>query len=176
MTFRKTLGPPVTIEQIKSRRARSSRQKGKRAEYQLRDYLRKCGWTAHRVALSGAWAGAKGDVKASKNGREVLLECKRHTSKWTKFWLLLNDSIKESKDDVISVCVPGMEKQLVDISYTLDGIYESSMMYPLAKHHPLYEKYGKTFNRLPIMYKYLGNADILVIKDKFKPFVFFRFR
>lgn len=175
-TFRKLLKPPMTIEQTKSRQARASRRKGKRTEYSLRDFMRKCGWEANRVALSGAWSGAKGDVKATKGSKSCLLECKNHRRKWTDFWTMLEESTRITGDEVISVAVPTLEKQLVDIAYNLDAILDGNMIYPPMYHHPVYEKYKKTFKRLPAMYKYLGNSDILVIKDSFKPFIFFRFR
>ena len=53
----------------------------KRFEYRIVGHLRKLGWHAHRVPVSGAASVIKGDVIASRNGVRLRIDAKSTASK-----------------------------------------------------------------------------------------------
>lgn len=57
-------------------RGRSQRNRGRRAEYKIRDLFRTMGWKADRVPISGA-GSIKGDVIAYKGDIKIVAEVKR---------------------------------------------------------------------------------------------------
>lgn len=165
----------MTPEQ-KSKKSKSARRRGKRGEYLLRNYLRSMGWIADRVPTSGAAQGFKGDVKASKDGRNLTFENKNHSKKFAQFWVFMDEVHRNLHDDVVSVAVPGIPKQCCDISTSIAALLDADMLYVPVARHPLYEKYSRTLDRLGTLYKLVQDSDILVLKDDRKPFLFFRFR
>lgn len=156
---------------------RFSRQKGKRNEYALRDYLRRMGYQADRVPSSGAAQGFKGDIRGVKDGKTTLFELKARRDSYGTFYALI-DAIRATGTDRIGVTVPGLKKQCVDISGSLGGIYDVDPhgIYEFAQNSPFYEKHKRAFQRLAVMEELLGDSDILVVKDDRKPYIFFRFR
>jgi Archaeal holliday junction resolvase (hjc) len=166
----------MTDAEIKTRRAKAARRRGKRGEYGLRNYLRSLGWIADRVPTSGAAQGFKGDVVATRGSRKLIFECKNHSKKYAGFWTLIDDCQRSLHDDLLSVAVPQGSKICVDISTSLDAVFDSDSVYTVTSKHPLYEKHKRTFDRLETLSKLLGEADILVLKDNHRPFLFFRFR
>lgn len=56
---------------------RSAKRKGQQGEYELRDFLRECGWASDRVPGSGAFIGLPHDVTARCGGIKFDIEVKR---------------------------------------------------------------------------------------------------
>jgi hypothetical protein len=171
----------VTPEQ-KSKLSKRSRSRGKRAEYGLRNYLRSLNWLADRVPSSGASQGFPGDVKGTPppgsgaGERSVLFEVKNHTGKFAQFWVLLDRWQREAKNDLLSVAVPGAEHLCCDISTSLEAVFDSDGVYTLTNRHPLYKDFKSSFDRLPTLCKLVKGADVLVLKDNGRPWIFLRFR
>lgn len=139
-----------------------SRSKGIRGELALRDYLRERGYDAFRVPLSGASEGYKGDVVASKDGKIITFELKCRKESYTKIYELVREvfgGIMNSSRSQLMVVSDRWE----DIDRAVEGVFI---------HHP---KYDKTLNKLVKMKELLGTADILVLKDDRKPFLFVRY-
>jgi energy-coupling factor transporter ATP-binding protein EcfA2 len=168
-------GRPVTPEQ-KSKRSRSARARGKRAEYGLRNYLRQLGWQAERVPSSGASKGFPGDVRAVKGERSLLFEVKNHSESFSQFWVLLDRWRQTGGDDLLSIAVPGAAHLCCDISLGLEALFDGDGVYTLMERHPLYPEFKRTFNRLPTLSKLAERSDILVLKDNHRPWLFLRFR
>lgn len=153
-----------------------SRDKGKRAEYSLRDFLRLQGWKADRVPSSGAAQGFPGDIKAEKNGKTVLFELKARKDLFKNIYALYEENCKLSQDDVLALAVPGARNLCVTISSSLHAVYDGADYHTLMTTHPLYKKYKRTFGKIENLEKLLGQAEILVIKDDRRPFLFFRYQ
>ena len=152
-----------------------SRSKGKRGEYSFRDYLRRMGYQADRVPSSGAAQGFKGDVRAIKDGKTTLFELKTRKDSFKGFYDLMVD-VHATGTDRIGLTMPGLQKQCVDISTSIGGIYDTEGLYEFAHAQPFYEKHKRTFARLKTLEAMLGESDILVCKDDRSPYLFFRFR
>lgn len=153
-----------------------SRDKGKRNEYLLRDALRMMGWKADRVPSSGAAQGFPGDIKASRDGKDLLFELKARKDTFKMIYALYAEQISTQKDDVLAVAIPGGEKLCVAVSSSLDAVLGPVDLHSHVEHHPLFKKYKRTFAKIGNLQKLLGQADILAIKDNNKPFLYLRFR
>lgn len=69
---------------------RASRQKGMRGEYAVRDMFRLLGADAHRVPLSGAAQGFKGDVMVTFPDRQPFyIEVKKRRNEFDRIYKLL---------------------------------------------------------------------------------------
>jgi Holliday junction resolvase len=157
---------------------KASRDKGKRGEYNLRDYLRKQEWKADRVPSSGAAQGFKGDVKAThaKHGEKLFeLKCRKETFK--KIYELYYAHVAKAGDDLLAVAMPepGMQHVCVNISTSLEAVLGGADHHVLPQHHPLYAQYGRTFRKIANLEKLLGESDILVLRDDRQAFLFIRF-
>lgn len=167
----------MTEKEIKSKRSKSARERGRRAEYAVRNYLRMLGWTAERVPCSGAAAAIKGDVVANKGERKLTLEVKSHHGKFNKFWAMLDAYRRIKGDDLISVFIPSSTgRSVCDISESLEGLYDSDGVYELPNNLGLGVEWDVTLKRLPTLQRMVGDSDILVLHENRKPFLFFRFR
>lgn len=155
---------------------RSSKQKGYRGEILLRDYLRKAGWTSDRVPMSGAVAGLPGDVRGTKGNLSVLFEMKFRREEFKQVYALYDEHRKNAQDDVFSVALPGAEKLCLNMSTSLDAVFDGADYYNLAENHILYPKYKRTFAKMKKMQEWVKESDILVIKNNGKPLLFLRYR
>jgi hypothetical protein len=136
-----------------------SRDKGKRNEYSLRDYLRLHGWQADRVPSSGAAQGFKGDIKAAHpvHGPK-LFELKARKETFKRIYELYAANIRTQGDDVLAVAaaVPGADHVCVRLSSSLPAVIEGSDHYEVAKNHPLYKEFSRTFRQIGNLEKLLG--------------------
>jgi hypothetical protein len=155
---------------------RFSKQKGRRGEYTLRDFLRKAGWQSERVYASGAIPGLPGDVTAEKAGRKVLFEMKCRANSFAKIYALLDASQGTLKDDLVTVCLPGEQCLCADVSYSLDAVFDSDGVYTPVQRHPLAAEHKNAFKQLGTVHKWVGPAEILVLKDDRRPLMFVRYR
>lgn len=154
---------------------KASRDKGRRAEYILRDYFRMLGWYAERVPLSGASPAMKGDVIIKKGDKQYFIECKARKDQFKLMYAMYNDYVRTQRDDLLAVCLPTEKFLCVQISTSFDGAMTKADHYPMLKSHPMYDKYKKTLQSLIKMYNWLGESDVLVIKNDHQPFLFIRY-
>lgn len=154
---------------------RMSRNKGKRAEYLLRDHFRNLGYTSNRVPLSGASQGFKGDVTFSKDGVDYVAEVKSRKNSFAKIYEMYFKYMDEHKDDLLAFAYGGGESNLVNISTSLHAVMGHAPYYTPEARHPMFEKYSRTFRKVINMESLLGGADILVVKDDRMPLLFIRY-
>lgn len=161
---------------------KASRDKGKRGEYLLRDYLRQRGWKADRVPGSGAFSyriddkegHLKGDVTAEKDGIKARFEMKYHES-FGKIYELYEEHVKLKQDDVLAFVCPNEKRLCLAMSTSLDAVFDGPGVYEFQNRHPLFEKFKRTFGKLAGMQRLLGTSDILVLKKNHKPLLFIRY-
>ncbi len=163
-------------DEIKSKRSRSARTRGKRGEYKLRDYLRRLGWEADRVPTSGAAQGFKGDVKATKDGVTKLFELKNWSGNFATIYDLYNLHCSTMKDDLMSIVLPGEAKLCLDLSSSLDAVIAGPDNGAYSISHPLKESHARTFKKIGTLQKLIQECDYLVLLDDRRPFLFLRFR
>lgn len=154
---------------------KASKRKGRAQEYLLRDFLRLRGWQAERVYASGAIAGLPGDVKASKDGKELLFEMKSRKNAFKKIYELLDAHVRELGDDMICIAIPGNRHLCISVSTSLDAVLGGNDTHTIVTNHPLYEKFKRTFGKLVNLEKLVKNANILAVKDDRRPLIFIRF-
>jgi Holliday junction resolvase len=154
---------------------KSQRRKGVAQEYVLRNLLRQQGWQADRVPCSGAAQGFKGDIAAvhPKYGRKVF-ELKSRKDSFKKVYELYDACVKHGQDDLIAVAIPGAETLCLNISTSLEAVLGPADYHTGLRNHPLYEKYKRTWGKIANMEKWLGEAEILAIKDDRRPHIFLR--
>lgn len=138
---------------------RMSRNKGKRAEYLVRDYLRSIGFTdAVRVPLSGASEGFKGDVVfTNKQGKKFTVEVKSRAS-----------AFKTIYEHYVNKIVLHPSLGTIVVYNTQDdpnGIFTDEVDVRNQRDFKQFE----TLNDLR------QGADILAIKDNNKPILFIEF-
>lgn len=153
---------------LRQKRGKASRGKGKRNEYLLRDYLRELGWTADRVPSSGASQGFKGDIVASKDGQKVIFELKARAESFKKIYELLdqyNGLLRIARQD--HTCT---------VSYTLEDTRPMSAFFLEQELFTEFPRFKRTFGKLWGLEKLLGEAQILVLKDDRRPFIFVAYR
>lgn len=160
----------------RSRRSRAARQRGARAEYGLRNYLRMLDWKAERVPCSGASNAMKGDVIAEKGQRKLTFEVKNHNQRFIKFWAMLDEYRRIKGEDLLSVFIPYVDNPVCDISTSLEAVFNSTGVYELPNNLGLGPEWDQTLKRLPTLRKMLGGSDILVLHENRKPWLFLRFR
>lgn len=148
-----------------------SRDKGKRNEYLIRDYFRKIGYQAHRVPASGAAQGFPGDIMVTDpSGAHTLVEVKARKSEFDKIYVFV-DTINLAK--LPSYHFVGGGGKFVSISYDYLGLNPTSSQ--IAYAAPTNANL-KDYGRIEKLHKYLGKANILVIKGDRKPPLFIRFQ
>lgn len=143
---------------------RASKQKGTRAELILRDILRSKGWAADRVPLSGAAAGFKGDVTATKEGRTLLVEVKSRQDEYKSIYVML--------DNTPALVLTGlnMPSGCIAIGYDLDRVLNQTRF--TLEPDP---KYARTLRKIVTMQKLLGEAELLAVKINNKPFIYIKY-
>lgn len=156
-----------------TKRAKSSRRRGKRGEYLLRDYLRARGFQSDRVPSSGAAQGFKGDVTFDNGTLKGTAELKNHSGTFKKLYDLYFENVRINSTDIMSFSIADM---CIDMSTSIDSVYATESVYPVYTSHKLAEKYSRTFQRFGTLKAMKGTSDIFVIKDNRMPFLFIRFR
>lgn len=134
-----------------------SRNKGKRAEYLVRDFLRKMGYAdAVRVPLSGASEGFKGDVVfTNHSGKKITIEVKsRQNSFSTVYKKYVDKTIHHPTLGIISV-----------YRATLDDVFTEEVDVESKRDAGVFET----------LYKLMAGADFLAIKDNNKQLLFVEF-
>jgi hypothetical protein len=139
-----------------------SRGKGRRHEYMVRDELRKAGFEADRVPLSGASQGYKGDIRAKRDGQEYIFEAKCRAKGFEAVYRLF---ALHNQDGVVRVAlgedqVEGRQTLLV-MARSADLAIQGSGHYKKAAEIPLDQRLEK---RLLGFQKWLQGAHILVIR------------
>lgn len=156
-----------------TKRAKSSRRRGKRGEYVLRDYFRAIGYQSDRVPTSGAAQGFKGDVTFAKNGVSRVAELKNWSGTFKKVYDLYFEHLHLNKSDILSFSLGHL---CIDVSTSVDSVFAPESVYAPAKTHPLFKKYSRTFNRFATLQVMKQESDVFVVKDNRMPFLFIRFR
>lgn len=143
---------------------RASKQKGSRAEYQIRDILRDKGWTADRVPMSGAAQGFKGDVKATKEGRTLLVEVKSRQDEYKNLYVML--------DNTPALVLTGLNTPTgcIAIGYDLEVVLNQTRFTVIPD-----PKYVRTIRKIVTMKKLLGEAELLAVKINNKPFIYIKY-
>lgn len=145
---------------------RSSRNKGKRGEYEVRDHLRGYGLQAHRVPSSGAAQGFKGDVVAKdKNNKEYVFEVKLRKEGFKTVYTLY-----ESKKDDNGIFSVWYNNTGITIANNAIKALDNSFYKDLSS-----DIKTQTLNKIYNLQKFLKGAHVLVIKDNNKPLLFIRF-
>lgn len=146
---------------------RSSRNKGKRGEYLVRDHLRTVGFIADRVPSSGAAQGFKGDVKSKYSGVDYLFEVKSRQNSFGSIYDLFNSF----KGPILNLVY---NDTYITISKDPLHVISLGIQAPLASTAE-YKATPRTLARLFNLSKLLGTADILAIKDNNKPLLYIRY-
>lgn len=152
---------------------KASRDKGKRGEYGLRDHFRDLGYEAIRVPLSGASEGYKGDVVASKDGKEITLELKCRKNQFKSIYAIL---------DTLSPEVIGLwyntpsDGALVGLSYSFEALASFNGPYTSTESWiKQFPNYKRVLKKIITLRKLVVDCDYLAIKNDRKPFIFLKF-
>lgn len=148
-----------------------SRRKGSRVERLLRDVLRAQGYEADRVPLSGASQGFKGDVRFTKGGETKIAEVKARKDAFKSVYEFFDSHVKTQSpygtlQESYRFVTAGT---LVTIGDNMSDVLTAAGLYT-----PVHET--RVTKKILGMQKWLGGADVLVIKDNGKPFLFLTFR
>jgi hypothetical protein len=150
---------------------RASRDKGARGERNLKAELLRLGWhDVYRVPLSGAAQGFKSDVLARPPGLgqewSFELKCRRagFESIYT-FLFMYGGSCAFSLADGTCIRVSYYPDNMIGSSEVL---YLSSDKFPEADQSAI--------RKIVSCRKWLGEADVLVLKQDRKPWIFIRYR
>lgn len=155
---------------------RASRQKGIRSEYIVRDQLKETNLydEVYRVPLSGASEGYKCDVVARINRdgftHEVKFEVK---SRYNEFKALYKIFELFSFENVLLLKTEHFYIKIFDLPELTWGQPPTTVIYSDAKL--LLGKYYRSIRKLDGMYKLLGQADYLVIKNNNKKPLYIRY-
>ncbi len=152
---------------------RSSKQKGNRVEYQVRDHLKSLGYEAHRVPASGAAQGFKGDVVAERGTQKYVFEVKARADEFASIYALYDN--RSQKEAGFCIVEPTRAVYVSERFSDLLGGY-------FTKCHPDFTSGAfspgalkRTTNKLFGLEKMLKGADFLVLKNNNKPLLFVRF-
>lgn len=143
----------------------SSRNKGKRGEYLVRDYFRSLGFTANRVPSSGAATGFPGDVEVVTHDGKFLVEVKSRQNNFKSVY------------DLFSACAIGGVLSFTHRGICVD-IVDSFSNFPKSNiyYSVLTEVKTQTLNKILNMQKLLKGCQYLVVKDNNKPLLFLRYQ
>lgn len=151
---------------------RMSRNKGKRVEYEVRNYFRMLGYSADRVPSSGAAQGFKGDVRVYNQNEEFLVEVKARSNNFDKIYQLYFEYVSTEKDDLLQLNVG---PHCISVSVSFDSIKQNGGIFRPIEHLSNFKKYKRTYQKLGHMHSFLGQAKILVLKGDRKPLLFVRY-
>lgn len=143
---------------------RGRRLKGKRAEYEVRDYFRERGYESLRVPLSGASEGYKGDVVLSKNGRSLCAEVKSRKDEFASIYGMLDLNGEPLYLEIAN--------QYVAASYCFTDL---GLEAPRAILFEGVENPTREQKKLLGLKKWVKDCDFLVIKNDRRPFIFIRY-
>lgn len=153
-----------------------SRNKGKRGEYEVRDYFRKLGYEADRVPMSGAAPGYKGDVRVRKDGKEFFVEVKVRKDAFNKIYEFFNNP-KYGVFNLPSGFV--WNGTAVAISPNFEDVSKCSYFHGIlpGESSPQTVKILNKILKLREFLVFKGEqvSDYLVIKGDRQPLLFFRF-
>ena len=153
-----------------------SRDKGRRNEYLLRDHLRRLGFDAVRVPLSGASEGFKGDVIAKKDGLVYSFELK---SRQDNFKLIYQLYDMNKEDGVLRLYYPDTEETVVlstdFTTFELIDKYEILPIYRFTTSPTILNTKPRTFEKLRNLKMLKEDSDFLVVKDNNKPLLFIKY-
>lgn len=147
---------------------RSSKAKGNRVEYLVRDYFRSLGFEADRVPSSGNSQGFKGDVRVKTPDQVFLIEVKARKSSYKSIYDLMKHQFATALhyhdvENNLLVSIAWEYKYLkTDITYT-----------PYSKG--FIQAHKRTFNKIANMQALVKDCELLVIKDNNKPLLFLRY-
>lgn len=146
-----------------------NRQRGKRAEYLLRDFLNDKGMPAFRVPFSGASHGFKGDVQFSHGGRKYLMELKLRKDAFEEVYLFW-----ETYSCDITCYLDSVQFIITDDPKNLFKEPESfESPETLTKVSTTIRK--KALATILKAREWLKECDFLTIKQDRKPFLFIRY-
>jgi Holliday junction resolvase len=145
---------------------RMSRNKGARNERLLVEHLKKQGYAALRVPLSGAMKGYKHDVTAIREGVEHTFELKVRAREYGSIYAYY---AANEVDGVVRICnveADGTSVELV-MSDDLEKVKEVAGAYPFDN--------SRTAKKLFGMRKLLNGAQFLVIRGDRMGFLFIQY-
>ena len=154
---------------------RASRQKGMRREYEVRDHLRKFGYTADRVPLSGASQGFKGDIRAKRGETITVFEVKARVAGFDSVYHLFNQNAVLG---LLCLEIEGEgEPTLCRISTDPDLALQSGGVYEPIDHFrgSTVAVLHRTGRKCMKMKDWLQGADVLVIRQDRQPLLYIRY-
>ena len=147
-----------------------SRNKGKRGEYALRDYLRSLGFNAIRVPLSGASEGYKGDIVATRDGETTTFELKCRKNAFSKlYWFV------DQLDMPSGVVAAGYNLISITTSPTKTEHYTDMIKLLMAVNPAIRKQVVRAVGQMVSLKKLKGDCNVLVVKDDRKPFLFLHY-
>lgn len=147
----------------------SQRQKGKKGEYDVRNYFRKNGFVAHRVPSSGSAHGFPGDVLVKHpNGTSFLVEVKIRKDYFKDIYTLLD----QTHTDTLRHEFNGKS---VTISKTFFDLFTQDHKYRVNFDLLADKRLLKTIKKLDKMHEWVKGSDYLVVRMDRKPFLFIRY-
>lgn len=149
---------------------KASRDKGKRGEYGLRDYLRDKGFDAHRVPSSGAAQGFKGDVASTKDGERYLFEMKCRAAAFGSIYTLWN----YSKLACLDIWYPEQDIE-VSISENVLHVIEKNKSFSELDSKALSVECRRGLRKILSVQQFVKGCDILALKDDRRPTLFIRY-
>lgn len=145
---------------------KSSRDKGKRGEYAVRDYFRARGWDSHRVPLSGASFNHKGDVTLVKGDIKLTAEVKFRRDDFLSIYALIDNN------DTPELALSWNGKMLIASYEFRDlGFEDHSKAFAFNGVTDPDRTTKKLFN----LQKLVKGCDFLVVKCNFRPLLFIRY-
>jgi hypothetical protein len=153
----------------KKKGGKFSRSKGIRNELKLRDEFRKLGYESRRIPLSGASEGFKGDVLFAKEGVTLVAELKTRQKSFTALYAYLLKYCKDTEGLILGECP--VTANLAVMSYNLGQVLNYESGFQCSKDKDCV----RAIRKLNTLKKVVGHADILVVKDDRKPFIYIRY-
>ena len=136
-----------------------SRNKGSRNERLLVEHLKKKGYGALRVPLSGAMKGYKGDVRAIRGGVEYTFELKVRANEYGSIYAFF---AQNEEDGVVRFS--DSDSNTIVMSDDFEKVKDMAGEYPLDE--------SRTAKKLMGMQRLLNGAQYLVIRGDRMGFLF----
>lgn len=152
----------------------SQRAKGKKGEYDVRNYFRENGFVSHRVPSSGSAHGFPGDVLVKHpNGTNFLVEVKIRKDEFKSIYKL----IENDHTEVIRHVYNGKQVTVAKDFFSLFSQEHKGR----AEHtdsslnDPEDKEFRKVIKKLDKMHEWVKGSDYLVVRMDRKPFLFIRY-
>lgn len=142
-----------------------SRNKGRRAEYTVRDHFRGLGYTCDRVPLSGASQGFKGDLRVSDGIITFYVEVKSRQAGFKRLYDLFGDNL----DFPFTIMVTYGSKEVL-LSNSFAGLSSSA-----ANRYILTPEPALSY-RLDQLEVLKQECEFLVVKDDRRPLLFMKYK